>query len=755
VVEAYGSLNGSDKRSVLVGVPVGASRSTARPGVVRRDRLVREFAAVPDDVPLILVVAGAGFGKTTALGQWAADDARPFGWVSLDSSDGDPIHLLRRIAETLHEIQALDDAVWDALASRGVSPVGVVVPRLIASLQAESVPWILAVDDLHAVAGSATPDMIVALARGLPRGCHLVVASRNRSGLRLARLRLEGKLAEFGPESLAFTHREAAAVLTVAGSGLPEDAVRAVMEHTEGWPAGVYLTALALRDRVDPAAAAAEIAGSDAFIAEYFWEEVLGRESPEVMRFLRRTAVLEHLSGALCDAVLGTSGSAARLAGLAARNLFVVPEDGDGQWYRYHRLLAETLLAELRRREPAEELGLHTRAAAWCETNGQAERAVAHALAGGDRAAAARLVTRYGLRTFTVGLIATVQGWLGALDDGALDSYPPLAVSAGWIWALTGESAKAYRCLRAAEQGSFEGVPPDGSVSMESAIARLRAVVAPNGVEQMRADAHRVVDLEPPAGPWHVLASTLLGVAELLNGAVEAARSALERADVLGRESQPAIAAFALAQLSLLAAERDDWPSAEAAGSDSATLVDSEHLTDYMPSLITYAANARVALHRGDVASARRCLGNAMRLYAVPSPVAMPWLAAQSAIVLGRILLDLDDIDAARGKATDAGRHLAGMPSGGILTEQHRQLIDALDRHPGRARPIAGMTVTPAEQRVLQLLTTHLTLGEIAEQLHISRNTVKTHAISVYRKLNASTRTEAVREARSLGLLPP
>ena len=740
---------------MLVGMPAGASRSIVRPGVVRRDRLVREFAAVRDDVPLIMVIAGAGYGKTTALGQWAAEDVRTFGWLRLESSDGDPIRLLRRIAGALQEIHPLDDAVRDALASPGVSPLGVVVPRLLACLQADAVPWILVLDDLHPVAGSATPDVIVALARGLPRGCHIVLASRDRQHLRLARLRSQGKVAEFGPESLAFTDTEAGAVLTAAGGGLPEDTVRAVVRRTEGWPAGVYLAALAIRERADRAAAAAEIAGNDAFIADYFWEEVLAREAPDVVRFLLRTAVLEQLSGALCDAVLDTTGSAARLADLAARNLFVVPEDGDGQWYRYHRLFAEMLLAELRRREPAAESRLHRRAAAWYEGNGQTERAVAHALAGQDTAAAARLVTMYGQRTFTVGLIATVQGWLAALDDGAMESYPPLAVSAAWVWALTGDPGKAYRCLRAAEHGSFEGIPPDGSVSMESAITRIRAVLAPYGVDRMRADAHRVFDLEPPAGPWHALATTLLGVAELFNGAVEAARSALERADVLARESQPVLAAFVLAQLALLGADRNDWSAAEACGSQSAQLIDALHLHDYMPSLVTYAANARVALHRGDLSGARRCVGNAMRLYAVPSPVAIPWLAAQSAIVLGRILVDLDDIEAARVKAADARRHLTGMLNGGILSGQHRQLVDAIDRHAGRPRSFSGMTVTPAEQRVLQLLPTHLTLAEIGEQLHISRNTAKAHARALYQKFGSATRAEAVRTARSLGLLPP
>jgi LuxR family maltose regulon positive regulatory protein len=223
----------------------------------------------------------------------------------------------------------------------------------------------------------------------------------------------------------------------------------------------------------------------------------------------------------------------------------------------------------------------------------------------------------------------------------------------------------------------------------------------------------------------------------------------------LGREAQPFPVVFALAQLSLLNADRNNWSAAEAAASEAAQLVDALHLSDYMPSLMTYAATARVALHRGDIPAP----GSAWETRCVCTPSRRPrryrGSPPQSTIVLGRILLDLGDIEAARVKAADAHRHLTGMLSAGILGDQHRQLVDALDRHPGQSQPVAGLTITPAEQRVLQLLPTQLTLPEIGEQLHISRNTAKAHAVSVYRKLSASTRTEAVRNARSLGLLPP
>ena len=154
--------------------------------------------------------------------------------------------------------------------------------------------------------------------------------------------------------------------------------MRAVVRSTEGWPAGVYMAALAIRAAPDAALAASRLTGDDPFIVDYFRDELLGRESPDAVRFLMRTAVLDEMSGALCDYVLGRSGSAIRLAEAARRSLFVVPLDRRGEWYRYHRLVAEMLLSELRRREPGEESRVHRRAAGWYEQQGQPEKAIGH-----------------------------------------------------------------------------------------------------------------------------------------------------------------------------------------------------------------------------------------------------------------------------------------------------------------------------------------------------------------------------------------
>jgi LuxR family maltose regulon positive regulatory protein len=725
-----------------------------RPRMVRRERLLRTFTAVADTVPLVLLVAPSGYGKTTALGQWAGEDERSFGWVDLDESDNDPVLLLRHIALALHHIRPLNDAVWRALASPTVSPLGVVVPRLVASATANAAPWVLVLDDFHVLTGTLGMDLVVALANDLPPGCHLVVASRSRPGLKLARMRSQGKLVEFGTEDLSLTEDEASAALAEAGARLPGEAVATLVRRTEGWPAGVYLAGLSVRGAADEAAAAAGIAGADTFIVDYFREKVLVRESAETVRFLLRTAVLDEMSGPLCDAILGQTGSATWLAEIESRNLFVVPQDHQGRWYRYHRLFREMLLSELRRREPGEEQRIHRRAAAWYEEHRQPEQAIAHALAGRDTPVAARLVAANSQRFVNAGRIYTVRSWLEELDDGALADQPGLAVVAGWVWALAGDAARAQRCLLAGEQGPPDAAPPlDGSASLTSGVARLRAGLAPLGVERMLDDARRAVELEPPGGPWSTLAEMLFGVALLLDGEPDAATKAWERAAYFGRQEQASGAGVALAQLSLLAAERGDWAAAQDYATESWTRIETAGLPEHLSSIVSYVARARVAVHQGESAQARHLVGRALRLYLSPSPAALPWLAAQMAIVLGQILLDLDDVPAARLKLAEAGRHLNRLLTEGVLRDQHRRLAADLARRGGRARVPSAMTLTAAELRVLDLLPTHLTLAEIAEELHISRNTVKSQVAAVYRKLRAATRTEAVHKGRNLGLI--
>jgi LuxR family maltose regulon positive regulatory protein len=331
--------------------------------------------------------------------------------------------------------------------------------------------------------------------------------------------------------------------------------------------------------------------------------------------------------------------------------------------------------------------------------------------------------------------------------------YPPLAITAAWVWAVTGDAARAQRSLRIAESGIFAGGLPDESASLGTAVARIRAALAPFGVDHMLTDAKSAVDLEPPGSPWHAGTALLYGAACLLTGEVEEATTSFERAARLGGVGHPSSASLALAEQSLLAADLGDWSTADACARESRELMEAANLGDDVIALLSYAASARVAQRKGDTASARRNIADALRIYRHPSPVAFPWLAAQSALVLGRILLDLGDVPAARLKATEAGRYLSALLSEGLLREQHRQLVADIDAAWTRARSIGEASLTRAELRILNLLPTHLSLSEIAHDLVISRNTVKSQVAAIYRKLGVVNRTEAVRKGHELGLI--
>jgi LuxR family maltose regulon positive regulatory protein len=426
-----------------------------RRGLVERGGLLERLEAVRDDASLVLVTAPAGYGKTTVLSQWAAaDHSRRFGWVTLDKADGDPVRLAGHVALALHGMEALDPRVFRALAAGNASAHVEVLPDLLASLHRWSRPGVLVLDDVHELRSVEAMNFIRAFSAGVPLGFHIAIASR--LGLGLGRIRSEGRCVEFGLQDLAFAEDDAHQVLASAGVVCSDQEVAALVRHTEGWPAGVYLSALAIRASPGAAEAASAPSGDDAFIVDYLRDELLARESPEMVRFMLRTAPLDQMCGSLCDHVLGRSDSASRLADAAQRSLFVVPLDRRGEWYRYHRLVTEMLLSELRRREPGEEFGIHQRAAGWYEQRGRPEEAIAHALDGRDTATAARLVNRHAREFWAAGRLRTIRGWLDALDDGALVGYPPVAITAAWISALEGDPLGAHRFLYAAERGSFE-----------------------------------------------------------------------------------------------------------------------------------------------------------------------------------------------------------------------------------------------------------------------------------------------------------
>jgi LuxR family maltose regulon positive regulatory protein len=727
-----------------------AAAGLDRRGQVRRSRLLARLDAVAGRVPVIVLAAPAGYGKTTALRQWAATGRRPVGWVSLDASDDDPARLAGHLAGALRPVP-MPAATADRLARIPATDPATAPARLLRALRELREPALLVLDDVQDV---LSPES-VALLRDLldcgnPRAVQVAVASRSRHAPALAGLPPGAGYAELGHEELEFSEAETRQLLAT-GSRFEPGTVRAVQRRTEGWVAGIYLAALAGRQDSGGAGGAAAIGGDDVFIADYFRDELLAAEPPDSVRFLLRTSVLERMCGPLCDALLDRTGSAVRLADAERRGLFVVPVDRDGGWYRYHRLFGEMLLSELRRREPGEEFRLHRRAAAWYEREGRPEPAVIHALAGRDELTAARLINGLAQDLPSGRRLARVRGWLGRLDDDTLVACPPVAVTAAWIWALSGDPVRAQSSVLRAEKATVPGPLPDGSSSLDSAVATFTALSCPLGVDRMVEDARTAVRLELPGSPWRSIALAALGVAHVLTG--QPAERELTAAAEPDGNGQRLGAALAHAELALVALEQGER-GAEAHAQASHDLVESGELRESVLAMLTYAVCAWVAARRSDVEAARRLAGAAQRLGADPSPAAFPWLGAQVAVVLGRVSLELGDPVAARMRVDEARQHLSRLLTDGILQARVQDLADRLSRHDGRVHESTAMSLTAAEVRVLQLLPTHLSLGEIAEELHVSRNTVKTQVAATYRKLGAGTRTAAVERGRELGLLP-
>jgi LuxR family transcriptional regulator, maltose regulon positive regulatory protein len=284
------------------------------------------------------------------------------------------------------------------------------------------------------------------LADHVPGGSRLVMAGRAEPPLRIPRLRTEGRILEIGPGDLSLTAEEASWLLRGVGLTLGEKDVAALHRRTEGWPAGLYLAALYLREGGPVASAAVSFGGDDRLVSDYLESEFLSRISRRQRGFLTRSAVLERMSGPLCEAVLEMGGSAAILADLARSNLLLVPLDRRGEWYRYHHLFRDMLLAEVQRREPDLIPVMRRRAADWCLRNGLPEEALEYSMAAGDVDGAARLVGQLGVLTYREGRATTLQRWFAWLEDRAgIEGHPMVAVLASFLSALVGRPVDAER----------------------------------------------------------------------------------------------------------------------------------------------------------------------------------------------------------------------------------------------------------------------------------------------------------------------
>ena len=710
-----------------------------RHGTVAKESVIRELCA--SSVPFTTVVAAAGYGKTTLLARWAETDPRPFAWVALDGRDDDAVVFLRYIAAAVHRVEPVPSEVFDALSGPGGAAWTMRVPQVGSALAALERPLVLALDDLHAVANPSCLDVLAELSRYVPSGSQIAVASREEPALPLGRWRAQGSVHEIGVADLRLDEQEAGLLLAAAGIELDTDEVSELTDRTEGWPAGLYLAALSMQAGAETPARAESFTGDDRFVSEYFRHELLSRLPAAEARFLTHTSVLNRMSGGLCDSVLESTGSAHKLETLERTNGFMVPLDRRGEWYRYHHLFRDLLRTELELNEPDVVAVLNGRAMEWCIANGMPEAAVVYAHASGETSTVASLVEALALKLYYDGRMETVEEWLGWFGDDELAHHPALAVYGAWFRALTGRSADADRWLALA-----------GNDVIEPSADTLRAHMMRDGLQEALAHANRTLERLPPASVWMVGGFLVRGIVHALLGATDRATDDLKEAIERGLASGAVDDVFAAqGQLALLAAREGAWGEAGQYARAAQAFVEETRLGDYSASAIVHVATARVALHEARPEDARVALALTHRLRPLLNE-AIPWLTVEVGLELTRAHLALAEVGAARTILRETEEVLELRPDMGFLVDDARELRDRLAATSGSDGAWA-MSLTGAELRLLPYLATHLTVPEIATRLFISRNTVKTEAVSIYRKLSASSRSEAIEHAVEVGLL--
>ena len=512
-----------------------------RPGLVARPRLIERLSRGSGSA-LTLVSAPAGFGKTTLLTEWLAADGRHAGWLSLDRRDNDPTTFWTYLITALRTAVPQVGAAALSLLESPRSPIDDVLATVLNDLSAVGDDVVLVLDDYHVIDAREVHDGLAFLLEHLPPQAHLVIAGRADPALPLARMRGRGELVEVRAADLRFTLDEAAAYLTgVMGLALTAHDVAALEGRTEGWIAALQLAALSMQGRDDVAGFIAGFTGDDRYIVDYLAEEVLARQPDHVRSFLLRTSVLERLSGPLCDAVTGQGGGHAVLAALERGNLFLVPLDHRRQWYRYHHLFADVLRAHLRAEQPGAVAGLHRRASAWFEHNGEPAEAIRHALAGEDVERAADLVELAIPATQQARQEAVLRGWLEALPDEVIRVRPVLSDGYAGSLLATGAVEGVEARLRDAEcwldtaAGAARGALPEGGmvVADEDGFRRLPGALAVHRAGQAlmlgdvagtMAHARRALDLvEDDDQVGHGAAAALLGLAHWTRGELAAA----------------------------------------------------------------------------------------------------------------------------------------------------------------------------------------------------------------------------------------
>jgi LuxR family transcriptional regulator, maltose regulon positive regulatory protein len=746
--------------AVLVYNGSSSVRARTRSGrqTVPRPALVQRLLA--SDEPLVVISAPPGYGKTTLLHQWESADERTFAWLELGKPDEDPpafredlrlalataglvgkapIALHRREAQSGRGQSGRGQWKWDVSTS-GFTP-----------LPAVRAPVVVVLDDAERRVGPQVLETLQQLLDELPAGSKVALASRVTPHIPLGRLQAEGSVLPIGLTDLALDLEQGARLIESAGLRLSPGRTAALVELAEGWPAGLSLAARSLVSRRDPNEDARYFNGDDQVVAQYLKEVIEGLDR-SIVDFLVDTSVLERFSPALCDAVRRRSGSARVIEELERTNMFLVPLDHTGDWYRYHRLFAAYLRARCRRVRGDHAAALHARASLWWERHGDEDAAVRHAYTAGDLPRFTALVWPAVASHLSDRHRPQLASWLELPTPAQLISSAPLAVAAAWLSA--GRDTQMSGALTANVGSDPSAVLPDGTFT-RTALALLAATTSNASPAYLIAESTNCYEALGGQSPWKAYACLLAGTALRLDGRPQQAQEVLQEGYLRSAVPMPAVAACCLLQMAWQAMDEEDLEGANSLAHRARQALDLAGPAHHAPRFALDATRALLCARSGVFTDGHRFARAAVKgalSQELPSLAGFAGLMALEArVVLSWALVLMSDHATARCLLIEARQHVSRFSQPGLLLEK---IAEAECRVSAAfaASPVPD-PLTPAEMRVLRYLPTYMTFEEIGHELVISKTTVKTQAIAVYRKLGVSSRAGAVRKAREQGLL--
>jgi LuxR family maltose regulon positive regulatory protein len=732
------------------------TRPRLRHGLLAR----RQLLARLDDGrsgKLTLVAAPPGFGKTTLLAEWvAADDAPAVAWLSLDDDDNDPARFFAYVTAALRRVEAdLGSRALAALRSPGADLVELVIPLLLNDLAGVGRELVLVLDDYHTIVNPQIHEALAYFIERSPAVFRLVVATREDPQLPLGRLRARGDLGEVRAGDLRFSEAETASFLTDAlGLELSAEDVSRLQARTEGWPAALYLAALSFRGRADASALIERFAGDDRYLVDYLTSEVLARQPPELRSFLLQTSVLKRFCGSLCDAVAEREKSGALLAELERSNLLLVPLDSRRKWYRYHHLFAELLQHELEASAPDTLPVLHRRASAWYRDAGLIVEAAHHATAAGNVDAAVELVAHHYASFVEQGQLATVMRWLELLPEAVAAQDWLLCFAGTVVTAHAGDLDRAERWLRLAEHAPprvRDGQEPAGPLAALAAYLRLlRGDIGGTVAHGRRALA--VAGAADPLwalGPQMVLASGLWWSGEAVEaGAIVETVTRTARAAGI-----PVMTVYGLGVRAAIALDQQEESAADALAREAIEQMHEAELDDHPWVAMAHIVHGTLLGRRGELEGGAE---EAERGIDLGRRQAAWQVTVLGSFALAEIRQRQHQPAAARRLLTRVRDLLGSLPDPGDGFSRLERTEKALRLRVTSDRATASAPFWELSQReldVLRLLPSRLSQREIAAELLVSFNTIRTHTRVIFQKLGVTSRAEAVARARELGLL--